>query len=198
MIEKRKPLTGTQKDPASLGDVNEVNPRTAGCTDPEEKIDPEEQLPDLTRFYKNRARNEELIRKCKHMLIAGYSPQRVACLLRLPLEKVKELHQASYNSKYRRLANANSYQNSRLALVSFKENATLADICTALSLPLYTVVTFLRENGITDAAMAPKMPPYDDPLCIEYRRVCERKAVSKHTPIEIRVKPRKKKSPATA
>ncbi|HDQ5284797.1 TPA: hypothetical protein QA377_003254 [Raoultella ornithinolytica] len=176
MIEKHKPLTGTQ-------------------------IDPEEQLPDLpalARFYKKRSRDSDIIRKCKHMLIAGMPPGKVALLLRLPLEKVKSLHQASYNPRCRRLAKTNPYTNAKLALTSFQEGTTLADICTALSLPLFTVVQMLRAYDITDAAMAPKMPPYDDPLCIEYRRVCERKAVSKHTPIEIRVKPRKKKSPATA
>ncbi|WP_454778815.1 hypothetical protein [Klebsiella michiganensis] len=172
MIDNRKPLTGTQNEP--------------------------EEFPDLAPFFKKRSRSEDIMQKCKHMLIAGYSPQRVACLLRLPLEKVKSLHQASYNPRCRRLAKTNPYTNAKLALTSFQEGATLADICTALSLPLFTVVQMLRAYDITDAAMAPKMPPYDDPLCIEYRRVCERKAVSKHTPIEIRVKPRKNKSPATA
>jgi hypothetical protein len=75
-----------------------------------EKIDPEEQLPDLpgpelpdlTRLYKRRCRDGDVMQRCKHMLIAGYSPGRVALLLRLPLEKVKELHQASYNPRCRR------------------------------------------------------------------------------------------------
>ena len=51
------------------------------------KADPE-KLPDLTRLFKNRARDSDVIKKCKHMLIAGYSPARVALLLRLQLEKV--------------------------------------------------------------------------------------------------------------
>lgn len=178
MIEKHKPLTGTQKDP-------------------EEQLP---DLPDLTRFYKKRSRDSDIIRKCKHMLIAGMPPGKVALLLRLPLEKVLDYYNNSYNPTCRRFANANSYRNSRLTLTSFKEGATLADICTALALPLFTVVQMLQENGITDAAMAPRMPPYGDLLCVEYRRVCERKAASKQTPLEIRVKPRKKKSqqPATA
>ncbi len=58
-----------------------------------------EPLPDLTRLFKNRCCDGDVVQKCKHMLIAGYSPGRVALLLRLPLEKVKELHQASYNPR---------------------------------------------------------------------------------------------------
>lgn len=173
-----------------------TNDKSNGVITEPEKTD----LPDLTRFYKNRARNEDVIRKAKHMLIAGMPPGKVALLLRLPPEKVQRLFEASYNPRCRRLAKTNSYTNAKLALTSFQEGANLADICDALSLPLFTVVQMLRAYDITDAAMAPKMPPYDDPLCVEYRRVCERKAASKHKPLEIRVKPRKKKSqqPATA
>ena len=118
MIEKVTALTATQNEP--------------------EKIDPEEQLPDLpgpelpdlTRLYKRRCRDGNVMQRCKHMLIAGYSPGRVALLL-------------------------------------------------------YTVVMSLRQNGVTESAINARMPPYDDPLYVEYRRVCERKSVSKSRPIQI-------------
>lgn len=177
MIEKRKALTAKQNT-----DQNEPEQKP----DQQAKKDlPDPKLPDLTRLFKNRSRSEDIIRKCKHMLIAGYSPQRVSLLLRLPLERVQELYDNSYNPRCRRFAKANSYQNSRLAFTSFNEGATLAEICTALGLPLFTVVASLRQSGITDAAMTPRMPPYDDPLYVEYRQVVARKAASKFKPIHI-------------
>ncbi|HHZ8766676.1 TPA: hypothetical protein ACWL56_004954 [Klebsiella quasipneumoniae] len=171
MIEKVTALTATQNEP--------------------EKIDPEEQLPeplpgpelpDLSRLFKNRARDSDIIKKCKRMLIAGYSSGRVALLLRLPLEKVKELHQASYNPRCRRFANPN---NGKLIVTMWCEGATLVEVCQTLGLPLYTVVMSLRQNGVTESAINARMPPYDDPLYVEYRRVCERKSVSKSRPIQI-------------
>ncbi|OUE69893.1 hypothetical protein [Citrobacter freundii] len=169
-------------EPASPGDVNEGNPLKAGCTEPEDKPEPS---PALTRFYKNRSRNSDLMRRCKHMLIAGMPPGKVALLLRLPIERVQALYENSYNPICRRFAKTNAYTNARLALTSFNEGADLVDIAAALGLSLYWVITSLRQNGITDAAMAPRMPPYDDPLYVEYRRVCERKAANKFRPIQI-------------
>ncbi|MGH4513411.1 hypothetical protein ACRFDU_12935 [Klebsiella pneumoniae] len=87
------------------------------------QADLEEQLPDLTRLFKNRARDSDVIKKCKYMLIAGYSPARVALLLRLPLEKVLDLYNNSYNPRCRRFANRNSYQDSKLALTMFQQGA---------------------------------------------------------------------------
>lgn len=163
--------------------IDKCTALTATQNEPEDKPEPS---PALARFYKNRSRNSDIMQKCKHMLIAGYSPGRTALLLRLPLEKVKALYDSSYNSRCRRFAKTNAYTNSRLALTSFNEGADLSDICHALGgLSLYWVVTSLRQNGVTDAAMAPRFPPYDDPLYVEYRRVCERKAASRFKPIQI-------------
>lgn len=196
--EKSNSLTADLNEPASPGDVNEVNPLYAGCTEPEQKtgrlpdqqakIDlpdlPDPELPDLTRLYKRNCRDGDIMQKCKHMLIAGYSPGRTALLLRLPIERVQALYENSYNPICRRFAKTNAYTNSRLALTSFNEGADLSDICHALGgLSLYWVVTSLRQNGVTDAAMVPRFPPYDDPLYVEYRRVCERKASNKFRPI---------------
>lgn len=164
MIEKRKALTANQN---------------------ETEEDLPEPLPDLTRLYKRRCRNGDIMQKCKHLLIAGMLPGRVALICRLPLEKVQELYNNSYNPCCRRFAKTNEYTNARLALTSFNEGATLADICTALGLSLYWVVMSLRQNDVTDAAMAPRFPPYDDPLYVEYRKVCERKATSRFKPIQI-------------
>ncbi|HHJ4266614.1 TPA: hypothetical protein ACQJI7_003891 [Klebsiella pneumoniae] len=164
-----------------------------------EKIDPEEQasnelpdlpaqelpdpeLPDLTRLYKRRCRDGDVMQKCKHLLIAGMLPGKVSLLLRLPLEKVQNIYDNSYNPRCRRFANPN---NERLIPTMWSEGAMLAEVCQALGLPLFTVVMFLRQNGVTEAAMAPRMPDYNDPLCVEYRRVVARKAASKSRPIQI-------------
>ena len=190
MIEKRKALTATQNDPEQKTDLPEDLPDLPELPDPL----PGPELPDLTRLYKRRCRDGNVMQRCKHMLIAGYSPGRVALLLRLPLEKVKELHQASYNPKCRRFANPN---NGKLIHTMWSEGATLSEICQTLGLPLFTVVMSLRGDGVTEAAMAPRMPDYNDPLCVEYRRVVARKAASKSRPIQINPVRRVRKSQQT-
>ncbi|HBW4828083.1 TPA: hypothetical protein MNP03_000975 [Klebsiella pneumoniae] len=202
MIEKCKALTANQNtdlpEPASPDDVNEVNSRKAGCTEPEQKTDQSAKIdlpdPDLTRLFKNRARDGDIIKKCKIMLVAGVPPGKVALLLRLPLERVIELYNSSYNPRCRRFANPN---NGRLIITMWHEGAMLADICQALGLPLFTVVMSLRGDGITNAAMAPRMPEYDDPLYVEYRQVVARKAASKSRPIQINPVRRVRKSQQT-
>lgn len=164
MIEKRKALTANQN---------------------ETEEDLPEPLPDLTRLYKRRCRNGDIMQKCKHLLIAGMLPGRVALICRLPLEKVQELYDNSYNPRCRRFSKTNEYTNARLALTLFNEGETLADICTALGLPLFTVVMALRQNGVAESAINACMPPADDPLYVEYRLVCERKSASKQKPIQI-------------
>lgn len=145
-----------------------------------------EKLPDLTRLFKNRARDSDVIKKCKHMLIAGYSPARVALLLRLPLEKVQELYDNSYNPRCRRFANRNSFQDAKLALTMFHQGESLADICDVLGgLHLYSVVMSLRQNGVAESAIEQRLPPEGDPLLIEYQRVCKRKFTSRYRAIQI-------------
>ncbi|MFT1617775.1 hypothetical protein [Enterobacter kobei] len=202
MIEKCKALTANQNtdlpEPASPDDVNEVNSRKAGCTEPEQKTDQSAKIdlpdPDLTRLFKNRARDGDIIKKCKIMLVAGVPPGKVALLLHLPLERVIELYNSSYNPRCRRFANPN---NGRLIITMWHEGAMLADICQALGLPLFTVVMSLRGDGFTNAAMAPRMPEYDDPLYVEYRQVVARKAASKSRPIQINPVRRVRKSQQT-
>lgn len=81
MIEKRKALTATQNEAEDLPDLPQL---------PEPLSGPE--LPDLTRLYKRRCRDGDIMQKCKHLLIAGMPPGKVALMLRLPLEKVQSLY----------------------------------------------------------------------------------------------------------
>lgn len=167
-------------------DRNGVNAEPEQKPDQPARIDlPDPELPDLTRLYKRRCRNGDIMQKCKHLLIAGMLPGRVALICRLPLEKVQEHYDNSYNPRCRRFARQNEHTNARLALTSFNEGETLADICTALELSLYWVVLSLRQNGVAESAINSRMPPADDPLCVEYRKVCERKAASRFKPIQI-------------
>lgn len=166
MIEKRKALTATQN------------------TDLPEPL-PDSELPDLTLLFKCRSRDVDVLRKCKHMLIAGMPPGKVALICRLPLDRVIELYNSSYNPRCRLFAKTNSYTNARLALTSFNEGATLADICTALGLSLYWVVMSLRQNGVAESSINARMPPANDPLYIEFIMVSKRKAASRFKPIQI-------------
>jgi len=72
-----------------------------------------------------------------------------------------------------------------LALTSFNEGASLAEICKALSLPLYSVVQLLRKNQVTESAITSRLPPPDDDLSIEYRKVSQRKAATRFKAIQI-------------
>ncbi|HDT6580605.1 TPA: hypothetical protein QFT02_000772 [Raoultella ornithinolytica] len=190
--EKSNSLTADQNKPASPGDVSEANSRKAGCTEPEQKTDlPEdlpdqpEPLPDLTRLYKRRCRDESVIKKAKSLLVHGMTVNKVALLLRLPLEKVQQLHSEGWNSRCRRVTRVNAYQNAKLALTSFNEGATLAEICQALGLPLYTVVMSLRQNGVAESAIQARLPPADDPLTLAYNIVVTRKSASRFNPVKL-------------
>ncbi|ASO78541.1 hypothetical protein AKN40_1737 [Escherichia coli] len=57
----------------------------------------------------------------------------------------------------------------------YESGAMLAKICADLQLPLFTVVTLLKREGITEKEMASRMPVSDDPLFIEYRKTISRK-----------------------
>lgn len=151
----------------------------------EQQPDLLEPLPDLTRLFKKRARDESVIQKCKHLLIAGMPPGKVALLLRLPLEKVQGFYEHSYNPRCRRFTKTNTYQNARLALQSFQEGESLTDISAALGIPIYTLVQSLLNNGVAESALNERLPPVGDPLMVEYLRVCKRKARSKFTPVKM-------------
>ncbi|WIO42468.1 hypothetical protein P2G42_21815 [Klebsiella electrica] len=157
-----------------------------------------EPLPDLTRLFKNRARDGSIIKKCKILLIAGVPPQRVSLLLRLPLEKVQELYDNSYNPRCRRFARQNPHTNEKLALTSFNEGEKLADIAAGLALPLFTLVIILRQNGVPESAINARMPPADDPLYVEYRKVVARKSACKQKTIQISPPRRVRKAAGTA
>jgi hypothetical protein len=72
----------------ATGDSQTTNSRQA---------DLEEQLPDLTRLFKNRARDSDVIKKCKCLLIAGMPPARWLWSVGSRWKKVQELYDNSYN-----------------------------------------------------------------------------------------------------
>lgn len=52
---------------------------------------------------------------------------------------------------------------------------TAKKICADLQLPLFTVVTLLKREGITEKEMASRMPDHTDPLFVAYRETVARK-----------------------
>ncbi|MEC5319669.1 hypothetical protein VSX61_12085 [Brenneria populi subsp. brevivirga] len=168
MIEKRKALTAEPNDPEEqLPDL------------------PEQELPDLNKLYKRRCRDEHVIKKAKSLLVHGMTVSKVALLLRLPLERVQQLHSEGWNPRCRRVTRINAYQNAKLALTSFNEGAMLAEICQALGLPLYTVVMSLRQNGVAESAIQARFPSPDDPLTLAYNIVVTRKSASRFKPVKL-------------
>lgn len=177
MIEKRKPLTGTQNDPEEqLPDLPEQE-----LPDPEF---PPQDLPDLTRLYKRRCRDESVIKKAKSLLVHGMTVSKVALLLRLPLEKVQQLHSEGWNSRCRRVTPHNAWTCQKLALQCFHSGAMLAEICSLTDMPLFTIISMLEREGVASADLLPRMPEESDPLMIEYRRT-----VSRHKSLPCRRKP---------
>ncbi|WP_276085367.1 hypothetical protein [Klebsiella quasipneumoniae] len=79
----------------------------------------------------------------------------MALLLRLPLEKVS-IAAALLGKTSEQLAD--EQRQDALIPTMWSEGAMLAEVCQALGLPLFTVVMSLRQNGVTEAAMAPRMP----------------------------------------
>ena len=92
MIEKVTALTATQNEP------EKIDPEERASNDLPEPEWPDPEVPDLTRLYKRRCRDENVIKKAKSLLVHGMTVNKVALLLRLPLEKVQQLHSEGWNS----------------------------------------------------------------------------------------------------
>lgn len=133
------------------------------------------ETPDLSRFYKSRSRDSSLIETAKKMLVHGYTPGKTALLLRLPYDLVKGLYDNSWNPRCRKISNTSQYATKRMARMYYEFGAMLAKICADLQLPLFTVVTLLKREGITEKEMASRMPDHTDPLFVAYRETVARK-----------------------
>ncbi|URQ61660.1 hypothetical protein LQ939_04890 [Pantoea alhagi] len=130
--------------------------------------------PDLSRFYKSRSRDSSLIDMAKKMLVYGMSPGKVSLLLRLNPEFVAELAK-TWNHKFRKVKYTSQYAIKRTVRQYFDSGAMLEKICADLQLPLFSVITFLQRDGVSDQEIASRMPVSDDPLFIEYRKTISRK-----------------------
>lgn len=134
----------------------------------------QEALPDLTRLFKKNRRDESVLKTAKTLLVHGFSPGKVALLLRLDPEFVAELAK-TWNPRFRRVAYTSQWTTKRTVREYFNSGATLEKICADLQLPLFTVVTLLKREGITEKEMASRMPDHDDPLLVAYRETVARK-----------------------
>ncbi|MBS6568773.1 hypothetical protein [Klebsiella grimontii] len=159
--------------------------------DPEKKTDlledlPDlpEPLPDLTRLYKRRCRDESVIKKAKSLLVHGMTVNKVALLLRLPLDKVQQLHSEGWNNRCRRVTPHNAWTCQKLAIQCFRSGAMLTEICSLTDMPIFTIISMLEREGIASADLLPRMPSEADPLMVEYRRT-----VSRHKSLPCRRKP---------
>lgn len=149
------------------------------------KLDlPDPELPDLTRLYKLRCRDESVIKKAKSLLVHGMTVSKVALLLRLPLEKVQQLHSEGWNNRCRRVTPHNAWTCQKLAIQCFRSGAMLTEICSLTDMPIFTIISMLEREGIASADLLPRMPSEADPLMVEYRRT-----VSRHKSLPCRRKP---------
>ena len=130
--------------------------------------------PDLSRFYKSRSRDSSLIDMAKKMLVHGMSPGKVSLLLRLNPEFVAELAK-TWNPNFRKVKYTSQYATKVTVRQYFDSGAMLAKICADLQMPLFTVVTLLKREGITEKQMEPRLPDQHDPLFAAYRETVARK-----------------------
>lgn len=133
--------------------------------------------PDLSRFYKSRSRDSSLNDMAKKMLVHGMSLGKVSLLLRLNPEFVAELAK-TWNPKFRKVKYTSQYAIKRTVRQYFDSGAMLEKICADLQLSLFSVITFLQRDGVSDQEISSRMPVSDDPLFIEYRKTISRKQVA--------------------
>lgn len=129
---------------------------------------------DLKYLFKKRRRDESIVKTAKTLLVHGMTPNKVALLLRLDPEFVAELAKI-WNSKYRKVKYTSQYATKVTVRQYFDSGAMLEKICADLQMPLFTVVTLLKRDGISDQEMASRMPNHDDPLYVAYRETVARK-----------------------
>lgn len=129
---------------------------------------------DLKRLFKKRRYDESIVKTAKTLLVHGVSPGKVALLLRLDPIFVAELAQ-TWNPVFRRVRYTSQWSTRRTVRQYFDSGAMLEKICTDLQMPLFTVVTLLKRDGITDQQMASRMPDHDDPLFAAYSEIVARK-----------------------
>jgi len=130
--------------------------------------------PDLERFFKKRRREDSIVKTAKILLVQGVTPGKVALLLRLDPEFVADLAK-TWNPKFRKVKYTSQWTTKLTVRQYFDSGAMLKKICVDLQLPLFSVITLLQRDGVSDQEMASRMPESDDQLFIEYRKTIARK-----------------------
>lgn len=142
------------------------------------------QILNNQKLFKRRRRDESVTRTAKSMLVAGHSPGKVALILRLDPEYIAELAK-TWNPRFRQSEKMNQFAVSRLTYQIFTDGADLSSICKLLNLGLFTVVTYLANEGIPRAEVMSRFPPETDPLVREYRKILKRHAHRKQKPLRL-------------
>lgn len=124
------------------------------------------------------------LRYAKYLLVIGLGVNEVALRTRLPLKAVQDLA-VSYNPKFRKISNRRAVDMENITLDMFRRGDDLRTIAQFLELPLFTLVAYLLKHGIKQHQIAPKMPPPDDNLTIEYNTTVKRKQRSKYKPLSL-------------
>lgn len=132
------------------------------------------ETPDLERLFKRRRRDDNIVKTAKTLLVHGVTSGKVALLLRLDPEFVAELAK-TWNPKFRKVKYTSQWTTKRTVRQYFDSGARLNKICADLQLPLFSVITFLQRDGVSNSEIASRMPDSDDPLFIEYRKTITRK-----------------------
>ena len=129
----------------------------------------------LKRLFKNRRRDESILKTAKTLLVHGMTSGRVALILRLDPDFVAELAK-TWNPRFRRVKHASQHATGVTVRQYFESSAMLENICADLQLPLFTVVRYLSNEGIPLAEIMARFPEETDPLVIEYRKTLSRHA----------------------
>ncbi|MFV9329160.1 hypothetical protein [Citrobacter europaeus] len=123
----------------------------------------------LKRLFKNRRRDESILKTAKTLLVYGMTSGRVALILRLDPDFVAELAK-TWNPRFRRVKHTSQHVTGVTVRQYFESGVMLEKICADLQIPLFTVVRYLSNEGIPRAEIMARFPEETDPLVIEYRK----------------------------
>lgn len=154
--------------------------RNGVSAEPEQKTDlPALKSLDLSLFYKRRQRDDSLIKKACTLLVHGHTVGLVSLLLRLPVEKVQQLHDEGWNPRCRRVAPPNAWTCQKLTIQCFGTcGAPLAEICRITDRPLFSVIKMLTAEGVSLSMLSQYLPEENNQLMVEYRKTLARHEAS--------------------
>lgn len=133
--------------------------------------DQQEKLSNLLNYI---SQDDPQTKQAKHLLVAGLTPEKVALLLKLPVEKVQKLYLNGWNARCRTASKPKQAEVSAMLQQAFREGSDLKTLCERFGIPLLTVVRLLESKGWKLHLLSERFPSGDDPLMVAYYKTLQR------------------------